>query len=210
MNQVVAFDLDGTLSQSEHFLLPSYREALLIMGITPAPDEVLKNMIGGTLEDNIKIAMPGHPMEEFLVYINHVHRLAAQYAVQYGVCYPGVAQSLEQLRAQGYKIALCSNGTEDYITHILDILKIRQYFDFIQHIVVGCNKSQLLTRILEHFETREVVMVGDRHFDQTAARNNGVPFIGCAYGLYPEEIRAADIVLESAYQLPDAVKSLLG
>ncbi|MEM1483668.1 HAD family hydrolase [Oscillospiraceae bacterium PP1C4] len=210
MNKVVAFDLDGTLSQSERFLIPSYREALMKVGITPPPDEVLKNMIGGTLDDNIKIAMPGRTMEEFLVYADHVHVLAAKYAAQYGAAYPGIPESLALLRERGYKIAICSNGTEDYIDHILEGLDLKKHFDFIQHIVVGCNKSQLLKRILDKFETTEVVMVGDRHFDETAARDNHVPFIGCAYGIYPDEVAGADVVLQNAYELPAAVEKLLG
>lgn len=34
MKKLAAFDLDGTLSQSDRFLLPAYRKALALTGAT--------------------------------------------------------------------------------------------------------------------------------------------------------------------------------
>lgn len=210
MNKVVAFDLDGTLAQSELFLVKSYREALENKGLPVAPDEELRNMIGGTLEDNIKIAMPGHSMEDFLDYSREVHRLAASNVRKSGKLYPGIPETLAKLRAHGYAIALCSNGTEDYLSSVLGALGLPDYFDFIQHSVVGCNKSQLLSRIVAQYAPCKTVMVGDRYFDAEAAKNNDVPFIGCGYGLFPDEVQHADIVISHAEQLFDAVQTLIG
>ena len=54
-------------------------------------------------------------------------------------------------------------------------------------------------------------MVGDRHFDAEAAQNNNVPFIGCRYGLFPNEIAEshADAVINSPSELLEAVNRLL-
>lgn len=209
MNQVVAFDLDGTLSQSERFLLPAYKKALAELGLPVAPDEVLKNMIGGTLEDNIEIAMPGHTLEEFLVYADKVHGYAGVLVREFGEVYPGIPESLAALRGAGYKVALCSNGTPDYIEAVLAALHLDSAIDLVQKLEAGENKSQLLGKILKAYGTNRAVMVGDRHFDERAARDNGVPFIGCAYGIYPDEVQKADAVIYSAFDLPRAVEMLL-
>ena len=41
MEKLIAFDLDGTLSRSDLFLLPAYRMALTKMGRPVLSDEVL-------------------------------------------------------------------------------------------------------------------------------------------------------------------------
>ena len=41
MEKLIAFDLDGTLSRSDLFLLPAYRTALTKMGRPVLSDEVL-------------------------------------------------------------------------------------------------------------------------------------------------------------------------
>ena len=55
MEKLIAFDLDGTLSRSDLFLLPAYRMALTKMGRPVLSDEVLLTMIGGTTLDNAQI-----------------------------------------------------------------------------------------------------------------------------------------------------------
>ncbi|MCI8649480.1 MAG: HAD family hydrolase [Anaerotruncus sp.] len=209
MNQVVAFDLDGTLSQSEAFLLPAYRDAVSAMGLEPQPDAHLRQMIGGTVEDNLEIVMPGQPMERFREYLHYVHDFAHRYVVQCGKTYPCIPESLAELHRLGYRIALCSNGTPDYINFVLDTLNIQQYFDAVQTNLPGWTKSDLLGKILQDFDTSAAVMVGDRHFDFQAAKDNHVPFIGCAYGLFPQEVTQADVVITAADQLVQAVEQLL-
>ena len=52
-------------------------------------------------------------------------------------------------------------------------------------------------------------MVGDRKFDIQAARANGIPFIGCAYGYAPQEIREADLVVKEPAEILPAVETLI-
>ena len=59
-----------------------------------------------------------------------------------------------------------------------------------------------------HCHSADAVMVGDRHFDRTAARENGVPFVGCLYGLFPAEVTGADAEVKSAGELPEAIERL--
>ncbi len=91
---------------------------------------------------------------------------------------------------------------------MVDALKLKEYFDLLIWNMRGENKSQLLARILNSFDTTCGVMVGDRHFDKTAARDNRIPFIGCGYGIYPDEVKDADVVLQNASELPAAVDRL--
>ena len=45
---------------------------------------------------------------------------------------------------------------------------------------------------------------------ERAARDNGLPFIGCQYGYLPHEVDGADIRVACAADIPRAVKALIG
>lgn len=64
--------------------------------------------------------------------------------------------------------------------------------------------------VLDKIRPDKAVMVGDRHHDMQAARDNGLPFVGCQYGYLPHEVDGADIRVARAEDIPRAVKSLIG
>ena len=63
MNQVVAFDLDGTLVNSALHLLPAYHEGLARINHADLPDEILLQCIGGSQQDNHALVMPEASLE---------------------------------------------------------------------------------------------------------------------------------------------------
>lgn len=72
MKKLAAFDLDGTLSQSDRFLLPAYRKALALTGRDPLPDSLLLTLIGGTAADNARVISPDGSMETYEEFNFHV------------------------------------------------------------------------------------------------------------------------------------------
>lgn len=213
MNKVVAFDLDGTLVDSVHHLMPAYLEALEEMNLPRLPENVLLQCIGGTVTDNHKIIMPDQPAERYNQYELLVAQYAAQYAKTRGQSYPRIAEMLDTLRDMGYVTVLCSNGTRDYVCPLLAVLELDHHLSHIQALSGEKNKTELLATIISRFDSAgNTVLVGDRKFDAEAARNNGVPFIGCRYGLFPDEVAAAmpQAVANAPMELPDAILRLLG
>lgn len=212
MNKVVAFDLDGTLANSALHLLPAYHEGLARIGHADLPDEILLQCIGGSQQDNYALVMPEASWETYREYEQIIAGLAHKYAKERGQRYPHMDESLDALRAQGYMTVLCSNGTPEYALPLLDILGLAEHMDGIQKVITERNKTEVLAALIRDYDCLgHVVMVGDRHFDAEAARNNHVPFIGCRYGLFPKEIDEAhaDAVINSPSELPDAVSRLL-
>lgn len=213
MNKVVAFDLDGTLANSALHLLPSYHDSLARMNREDLPDNVLLQCIGGTQTDNHALVMPDCSWETFLQYESLVAGYASEYAKTRGKCYAHIEEALDLLRARGYLTVLCSNGTREYVCPLLDVLGLTEHLHAVQAITNERNKTELLASIIRTYDCAgNVAMVGDRHFDAEAARNNHAPFIGCKYGLFPDEIEAShpDAILEDPLELPSAVERLLG
>lgn len=213
MNKVVAFDLDGTLVNSVLHLLPAYRESLTHMGRPIPPENILMQCIGGAQLDNYKLMMPDCSWETYLEYEILVSENAIKYAKLYGQCYANIKEALDALRQRGYMTVLCSNGGPSYVVPLLDVLGLREHLDHIQQLTTESNKTELLASLIRDFDCKgSVVMVGDRHFDAEAARNNGIPFMGCQYGLFPNEIEQAhpEAILKRPMDLPEAAERLLG
>ena len=208
MKKLAAFDLDGTLSQSDRFLLPAYRKALTLTGRDPLPDSLLMTLIGGTAADNARVISPDGSMETYEDFTFHVVQAIRGTIPGLARAYPGVEESLRKLRRLGYKIYLCSNARREYTDLVLGQIGLLPLFDGTPEGRDGWDKPQLLAHILETERPGAAVMVGDRHFDRTAARENGVPFVGCLYGLFPAEVTGADAEVKSAGELPEAIERL--
>lgn len=208
MKKLAAFDLDGTLSQSDRFLLPAYRKALTLTGRDPLPDSLLMTLIGGTAADNARVISPDGSMETYEEFNFHVVQAIRGTIPGLARAYPGVEESLRELRRLGYKIYLCSNARREYTDLVLGQIGLLPLFDGTPEGRDGWDKPQLLAHILETERPGAAVMVGDRHFDRTAARENGVPFVGCLYGLFPTEVTGADAEVKSAGELPEAIERL--
>lgn len=208
MTKVLAFDLDGTLSESDLFLLPAYRYALETLG-APVPDDAgLKNMIGGTYLDNWQISLPGSPEERYKKYCDLVLEFAIDHAPELGRAYTGLSETLELLSGRGYKLALCTNGEPDYADVVLRAIGLRKFFPEIPLYDSLWDKTRRLAHIVSSAGDCDAVMVGDRHFDRTAAKNNGIPFVGCGYGLFPSEVSEADALISTPSELTLAVERL--
>ena len=64
--------------------------------------------------------------------------------------------------------------------------------------------------VLDKIRPDKAVMVGDRHHDMQAARDNGLPFVGCQYGYLPHEVDSRISGWPGLRTFPRAVKSLIG
>lgn len=211
MTKAVLFDLDGTLVQSNLFSFPAYRRARAEFGLADVPDQILKQEIGGTMEENWRNVMPERSFEAFCQYCNRVLSLIWEEYLDNVRPYDGMRQALAKLREKGYLTVLCSNGSPEYCTRVLQKAGLLDQFDQLAERQPGADKVQLVQSVLQKLAPVNAVMVGDRRHDAQAARGNHIPFIGCRYGLFPEEIDAQqpEFVLDSAINLVEAVEKLL-
>lgn len=96
----------------------------------------------------------------------------------------GVIPTIEALYCAGYHICAASNGTREYIEAILRTYDLAKFFlprVFIDGTLK--NKSGIVRYYISNAPDKELfIMIGDRQSDIDAARANGIPFIGCAFG----------------------------
>ena len=117
---------------------------------------------------------------------------------------------MERLKKAGYLTAVCSNASERYIRLVTQTIGVLDLVDEIQPLLPGLIKADTLRLLLERTSPDRAVMIGDRVYDKEAARENSLPFIGCACGYNAPEISVADRVANHASELFELVQELIG
>ncbi|MBW7460114.1 HAD hydrolase-like protein, partial [Paenibacillus sepulcri] len=191
--QALIFDMDGTLFETDTLLLgvherifQTLREEGLFHEPTP-PVERLLGCLGMLLEDIWKSVMPGSSEAAR----KRADVLLLQYEVEgleagEGSLYPHVETTLRQLRANGYKLFVASNGLERYVREIVRLKSLTELFDGLYSAgeYQTSTKVDLVARLMEDHGLDYAWMIGDRSSDVEAGRGNGLGVVGCAYAVY--------------------------
>ena len=121
---VVAFDLDGTLADTAPDLAASLNHALVRLGRREVPTDSVRALVGygGRALLRRGLAATGESSEAlveegFPIFVDH-------YLAH--ICvgtrpYDGVEAALDELKAQGVRIALCTNKAEAMTFFLLDL-----------------------------------------------------------------------------------------
>ncbi len=184
---IVAFDLDGTLSDPAAGLVDGFVYAFRKMGIEYGERDSLRRFIGPPL---IETWMP-----EFNLSYEEAERAVLLFREYYNIygwwdntIYPGIRELLLELRERGKTVVLTTSKPEDTAEDVLRLFDIRKYFDF----VGGASshktrerKSEVIEYVLSsigaHDKSR-CVLVGDRVYDAVGARECGIASVGVLWG----------------------------
>lgn len=207
------FDMDGTLVDSGELAylaslegLTDYYRARGLDPVLPSREEI-RSLVGlPSLEYFAKLVPPDRrgdaPEIRRLVAGHEVRRLSAGL----GRLYPGVRETLGELRREGWRLGLVSNCGRIYLEanlkHLLDgLLDVALCLDD------RPTKTENVTAALSKLGVARGVMVGDRSADLEAGRRNGLRTVGCAYGFAPHEIAGADAVIREFAELRSVLRS---
>ena len=144
---------------------------------------------------------------------------AADYGARYAVAsrlYPDVPETLAQLDAAGWRLAVCTNKPEATARALLDALGIGTRFAAVgggdSFPVRKPDPAHLLATLAAAGGTAgRAVMAGDHANDLAAARGAKMPGIFAAWGYgSPETGRAACVVAHRFADLPALAGGLLG
>ncbi|MBL4888688.1 MAG: HAD family hydrolase [Candidatus Lindowbacteria bacterium] len=185
--------------------------------VSPTTEEILK-VVGRPVVELFAMLFPEMPEEHRDAIAGRVlEELAVSIRAKKGSIYDDVPEILNTLKAQGYVLFLVSNCRRLYLEAIQETYGFSQWFD-----KTCCNeddpvlgKSGLLR---EFVNGRKGVMIGDRSSDGDAARAADVDWVGCDYGhadseagaeISRNELKGADVVVQSVCEIPTAVSKLL-
>src|SRR5882724_11243780 len=130
--RIIAFDLDGTLVDTAPDLIAALNYVLDREGIAPLPLQSARNMIGAGARKLIErgLEVDGHAMssadidrmmKDFIAYY-------ADHIADASQPFEGLETALDDLEAQGFRFAVCTNKLEWLSKLLLDKLDLSKRF----------------------------------------------------------------------------------
>lgn len=214
----LAFDIDGTIfdcsdivaqafaegarkiSQKYSLVLPHYSNDE-IMQVVGHPTDVLFRILYPHLRDDQRKDL----IKESQAALAEMVRCGKGRLIE------GVKETIEFLFNEGYRICAASNGTKEYIEAIFEAHSLGHFF--LPIVVINetlKNKSDIVKYYIASSPNSDLfIMIGDRKSDIDAARCNGIPFIGCAFGhMGVSEIGGEKWIAHNFVEIPNLVKKI--
>jgi len=222
MNSVrtVVFDLDGTLVDTAPDLISALNFVLDREGMPPVPLKSARMLIGAGVR---KLLERGLEVDGRHASVEDINRLTDDFIEYYAAHiadasrpFDGLESALDDLEAQGYRFAVCTNKLEWLSKLLLDRLGLSARFAAICGAdTFGISKpdpailQQTVARAGGQLST--TIMVGDAGPDIGVARRAGVPVIGVEFGY--TDVPIADLkpdrLIGHMSELPAAVEGLM-
>lgn len=194
MYRYCLFDLDGTLTDSSEGICKSVGYALESVGIHVEDITTLKCFIGPPLRTSFRTfyGLDDETMERAIGFYRERYSTVGKFENK---PYPGVENLLKELKEAGVCLVVASSKPEVYVREIMAHFNLEQYFT---HIVGGDlegkreAKEEVIKEALRRLgietpeEKKEIIMIGDRHFDINGAKFFGLDSLGVTYGFAPE------------------------
>jgi len=180
LNKAIIFDLDGTLLQTHYHSCFAAHETLRALGLEDVSDELVMRLIGEPADVFLRAIAPDYSdLAAFETLFDANERAAL---MRVGKLFDGVPALLEELKSWGYQLAICSNGSREYVETALATTGIRQFFTRLACAGEYPDKAAAVAAMILEWNCDLAVVVGDRVHDMEAARANDVPFIAALYG----------------------------
>jgi phosphoglycolate phosphatase len=220
MTRFILFDLDGTLIDGVDDLVDALNAVLRDHQLASLTRRELEPMLG----DGMRVLTQRAFLSREITLSNAaLDKASAAFLARYKATgyaatrlYPGVADTLRQLHADGWRIGLASNKLTDPCHSILKRLGIHELFS----VVAGGDATRVKKPDGGHLryalgqmgfqDGDRAVMVGDHANDVDAARGAGIAAIAVALEVNPARANSlgADAVVTDFATLPSVLAGL--
>ena len=183
---MLIFDLDGTLWDASQSLAESWAAEIVRLSGRDKKytiDEI-HAVLGLTMDEIADRLLPEiEPPRRYEIFDS-----CMDYELEYltehgGELFPGTRETLDELREDGYKMAIVSNCQTGYIKTFLDSMNMHEYFcDIEEWGNTGLSKGQNIRLVMERNNVENAVYIGDIQKDLDAATEAGIPCIWAEYG----------------------------
>lgn len=189
--KLIVFDWDGTLMDSETKIVNCLCAAARDCGLPELDRAVARRVIGLGLAEALGTLFPGVAPPELA-------RLVAAYKEHFLIhdttktpLFPGVAEGLENLVQNGYRLAIATGKARRGLERVLAQTGVGTWFCSSRCADEARSKPDPL--MLEHIlsdtavDRRDALMIGDTTFDMEMAANAGMARLAVSYGVHPRE-----------------------
>ncbi|MHB8455133.1 MAG: HAD-IA family hydrolase [Acidiferrobacterales bacterium] len=185
---LIVFDWDGTLMDSERKIVRCMSAAAADLGITDPGTDAIRHIIGLGLTEAMQQlfpeAAPAIHLQLTERYREHFLRLDQTHMP----LFPGVEDGLAGLAQAGFLLAVATGKARRGLDRVLDETGTRHYFAATRCSDEAFSKPhpKMLEDILDHTGAirERTLMVGDTVYDMQMARNAGVAGLAVSYGVH--------------------------
>jgi phosphoglycolate phosphatase len=210
----VLFDLDGTLVDSLQDLTDAVNHMLSGFGRPALTPSEVQQLVGKGARNLIQRALATDSPDDIESGLATFTEFNATHIADKSCLYPGAQNLLQQLAADGIRLAVVSNKNESLSRLILKALDVDAYFDCIAggDSFAEMKPSPLpLLRVIEGLNCipAQAVMVGDSINDIQAGNLAGIVTIGCTWGYgSSEELNEAGFSADSCSDIINILRTL--
>ncbi|MDT8346124.1 MAG: HAD-IA family hydrolase [Thermohalobaculum sp.] len=218
--RLVIFDVDGTLVDSQDFIVAAMDRAFGVVGLAAPPRAATLGIVGLSLPQAMMALIPGADAATVEGLVHHYKESFIEIRRQTGgeaqaPFYPGARDAIERLDRSGWLLSIATGKARRGLDHMLDSHGLRRFFTGTQTaddapskphpgMVLNCLAA---TGVAAH----RAVMVGDTEFDIAMARAAGARAVGVAWGYHPRErlvAAGAEAIVEDFAALDAALAAL--
>ena len=188
MYKYLLFDLDGTLTDSQEGITKSVSYALINLGVEDLPEDIKLRFIGPPLKDSFPkyCGFDEETTEKAIALYRERYSKVGKFENR---PYEGIPELLKKLKEDDRVLVIASSKPTGFVEDILNKFDLRQYFDIISAADLSgkkCEKEDVIKEALEILNLKngdkDVVMIGDRHYDINGAKYFNLDSIGVNYG----------------------------
>lgn len=196
--KTIIWDLDGTLMDTLQDLMLSVNHALRLNGMPERTLEEVRQFVGNGVRRLMELSVPqGEENPLFQKAFADFKSYYVLHCQDHTGLYPGIASTLQELKAKGIRMAVVSNKLQQGVTELVnsrvrtvgteDYICLKDYFD----VAIGERPEvarkpapDMVEKALEEMGVSKegTVYVGDSDVDIATARNAGLPCISVLWG----------------------------
>ncbi|CAK0772283.1 phosphoglycolate phosphatase [Gammaproteobacteria bacterium] len=190
--QLIIFDWDGTLIDSEAHIVACFQRAALDLGLPLLSRAAVRNIIGLGLVEASAVLLPeldGVGRQTLADRYRHHYFLSAEPIPSSP--FPGVEETLCRLYDNGHLLAVATGKSRRGLDRALRETNLGHFFHTTRCADETHSKPnpQMLLEILEELELNpgHAVMIGDTEYDMEMAHNAAMARIAVSYGVHEVE-----------------------
>jgi phosphoglycolate phosphatase len=188
---LIVFDWDGTLMDSEAKIVRCMQAAAVDVGIPDPGAGAIRDIIGLGLNEAMQVLFPEQAPVRRAELVERYRRHFLELDATGMPLFPGVTQGLTQLVQQGYLLAIATGKARRGLDRVLDDTGMRHLFASSRCADEAFSKPhpQMLEDILDQtgVDAGRALMVGDTVYDMEMARSAKVAGLAVSYGVHARE-----------------------
>ena len=186
--QLIVFDWDGTLMDSETRIVNCMQAAITDLELVARSREQLKNVIGLGLKEALLTLYPDSTDDMTAGLVERYRHHFLHEDTTPSELFDGVRDMLQALNDAGYFLAIATGKGRLGLDHALAASGLGEFFHATRCADETRSKPhpQMLQELMDYFglEAEQSMMIGDTEFDLQMANNANTHAVGVSYGVH--------------------------